>query len=151
MAVYDGRLKHIHDTDIFYWDGVSVTTTVSLVSDTIDLGLAQAFVNIPVHVFWTFSADFSLASSVGDICLPPAIIIQDSADGSTWAGSIAMVGLRAADIGVAGASTISATYINSKNIGVGSIKRYSRLVMTRVSATSPSATVKAWLRMGLTD
>lgn len=151
MSVYDGRLKHVRDQDLLYADAASVSTTVSYVSNTIDLGQAQAFMQQPVHIFWYFSLDFSLASSIGDLCLPPAIIIQDSADGSTWAGSIAMVGMRAADIGVAGTSSISSTYLNAKNIGVGSIKRFSRIVFPRITATSPSPKFTAWLRMGLTD
>jgi hypothetical protein len=151
MSVYDGRLKHVRDYDLFYAREASVGSTVSYISDTIDFGAAQAFLNKPVHVFWSFSLDFSMASSIGDICLPPAIIIQDSADGSTWAGSIAMIGMRAADIGVAAASSISATYINGKNIGVGSIKRYSRICFPRITATSPSPKFSAWARMGLSD
>lgn len=149
MAVYDARKYAVHDTDLFYWDGISITTTVSLVSDTIDLQATDLkFLTKPACVMFEISADFSLASSVGDICFPPWILLQDAADGSTFR-SIAAIPLKVTDLGVAGASTISSSFVNGLQIGVVSIRRYSRLVLPRISATSPSATIKAWLRLGL--
>jgi hypothetical protein len=157
MANYDGRLKHVHDTDIYYADGVSISTTTSWISDVADLGAKQAFVNIPVQIFWEFSANYSLLSrctSINSVTryegMRQHLEIQDSSDGSTWAGSIIMIPLFDPVSAVSSTSIVSAADANLLNIGLCSIKRYSRLYIGHPTATSPSPTIKAWLRMGLT-
>jgi hypothetical protein len=158
MSVYDGRLAHIHDTDIFYADGLSLGTTTSWVSNTIDLGRDQAFVNQTAHIFWKISANFSLLSSIS-LCgtgvgnavgggIRSFMRIQDSADGSTWAGSILIIPVFDPVSAVSGITIVNATTLNALNVGIGSIKRYSRLLLDY--PTAASVTIKAWLRMGLT-
>lgn len=158
MSYYDGRLKHIHDTDIFYADGTSIATTTSWVSNTIDLGAAQAFVNMPVHIFWTLSGNISLLSSTSVLTtglgnsngagMKTYWQIQDSADGSTWAGYILSIPMFDPVSAVSSTSIVDAATFNAMNVGIGSIKRYSRIKMTYPTAST--GTIKAWLRMGLT-
>jgi hypothetical protein len=148
MANYDSRLKYIKDTDLFYWDAYA-WTAVSAVSETVDLGAAQAYANIPVSIHWEFSADFSVPSSNG--LAPPwqGIVLEDAADGSTFVSVMAVPLHSSGANGHNGASTVTATVINARNMGVVTIRRYSRLVIGYVGASL--VTIKAWARMGLSD
>jgi hypothetical protein len=146
MSVYNSDKKNVRDQDLMYWNA-GAWTAASVVSDTIDLGAAQVFHNIPAIVWWEFSADFSLPSSNG--LAPPwqGIVLEDAADGSTFAAIMAFPLHSSGAQGHNLASTIVATTINAKTMGVGTIRRYSRLVCGYTNATG--ITIKAGLRLGL--
>jgi hypothetical protein len=169
MANYDGRLKHIHDTDIFYADGVSLGTTATWMSDIADLGADQAFVNIPVHIFWEISGNVSLQTSASLISAgsgaqnntlnKPGVrsylyiqqtgLYSTATSESSWTTILAIPWFDPYS-SLTNTSNIvcSADEINAMNVGLGSIKRYSRLVFP--VGTTSVVTIKAWLRMGLT-
>lgn len=150
MSVYNSDKKNVHDDDLYYWDGYS-WSAASAVSDTIDLGAAQVFHNIPAIVWWEFSQDFSLPSSNG--LAPPwqGIVLEDAADGSTFAAVQAVPLHTSGAQGHNGASTVNSTALNAKTMGIGTIRRYSRLTCGYATATSPNVTIKAGLRLGLTE
>jgi hypothetical protein len=153
MALYDGRLKTIRDNDLFFWNGASMASTTSTVSDSIDLGAAQVFAQIPCVVQWYLSGDISVASSSSagtDVFATggerPGIWVQHCADNSQWS-QLAFVEAPYA------ASVVDSVGFNAKSIGLVSVRRFVRLrwACTFGALAASSITMSAWLRMGLTE
>jgi hypothetical protein len=153
MANYDGRKKVIKDNDLIYFNNTDWgTSAASTISDTIDLGAAQTFGEHVPLLYFTVDRDFSFPSSVGGVsgqAACPGLIVQDSADGSTWAGTYLEVPFFTDGKGRSGASTVTADNVNAHfPVGLGSPKRYTRLLLNYATGTA-STTIRAWLRMGL--
>ncbi|MDD5391081.1 MAG: hypothetical protein PHD37_17220 [Gallionellaceae bacterium] len=156
MATYDGRLKGVRDTDLFFWDGAGATwtygptmsSTISSVSDILDLGSDQVFINHPaVIMFETTGATVSCLSIhssglTASKCAVPGFWLQDAADGSTFSaiGFVKMPGDASLDC--------TATLFNDMTLGVVKCRRYLRLFQQM--GVGVDGTVRAWLRLGLT-
>jgi hypothetical protein len=155
-TVYDGRFKGIIDADLVFWDGagpawtkgVTLASTTSSVSDTIDLGSDQVFGEIPAIVMFDTTATVSAASQnstglTADRIYIPGFWVQDASDGSTFS-DIAFVKWPA-----------NASYAcavadwNKMCIGLGYVRRYVRLQQR--CGVGTAGTVRAWLRLGLTN
>jgi hypothetical protein len=149
-TVYDGRIKHVHDKDLYFWDtgSPSISSTVSSLSDIIDLGDAQVFANIPVSVWIEASGNFSTVSQVstggdyGAVDTAKGFELQDAADGSTFSTIAILVAPKAALV-------VNAAKLNASSIGVVTCRRYLR--MRWGLGIGGAVTLKAWLRMGLTE
>lgn len=148
MALYDPRGKAIRDNDLFFWNNsLSLSSSVSTVSDSIDLGADQIFAQIPAAIRWYLSGDVSVASSGSagvDVFSTggerPGIWVQHCSDNSQWS-MLAFVEAAYA------ASVLDSTAFNLKDIGLCSVRRYVRL---RWALTfGGGKTMTAWLRMGL--
>jgi hypothetical protein len=151
MSMYDPRFKAtVRDTDLFFWsNSLSLSCTVSTLSDSIDLGAEQVFKNIPVSINWYLSGDISVASSSSagsDVFSTggerPGMWIQHCNDNSQFS-SLAFVEAAYA------ASALNSTTFNKVSIGLCSVRRYVRL---RWALTfGGGKTMTAWLRMGQVD
>ena len=154
-TVYDGRLKGIHDTDLFFWEGAgtawthgpTISSTTSSVSDIIDLGSDQVFINHPTVLMFDATANFSCLSqnSVGltaDKIYIPGFFLQDASDGSTFS-DIAFVKFPAS-----ASFAVTATAFGEMTLGIVKCRRYLRL--KQLCGLVGGGTYRAWLRMGLT-
>lgn len=155
MTTYDGRLKGVRDTDLFFWDGAgtawtygdTLASTISSASDCIDLGSDQVFINHPAVVMFEATAAFSCASQnsvalTTDRIYIPGFWLQDAADGSTFS-DIAFIKFPAT---ASYAVTVAA--FNEMTLGVVKCRRYIRLQQR--CGIIGGGTFRAWLRLGLT-
>lgn len=153
--MYDGTLRAIRDVDLVFWDGAGVTWTrgttisssVSSYSDTVDLGAAAIFANIPVFLAFETDATMSCLSIhssglTASKCSVPGFWLQDAADGSTFSdiAFVKMPGDASLDC--------TKTLFNSMTLGVVNVRRYLRLKQQFGAGTA--GFVRAWIRMGLT-
>jgi len=157
MALYDPRNKTVLETsddDLYFWDGsgaswtkgVTISSTVSSVSDVIDLGAAQVFNNIPVSIRFSADTAFSMLSvhSSGYVAggyRVPGIQVQDAADGSTFS----TIGFVPIPCNTSFAVTVAG--FNSMIYGVVSCRRYLRL--KQGPGFEGGGVFRAWLRMGM--
>lgn len=157
MAIdtYDPRLRAIRDNDLVFWDGAGLTwnrgptiaSATSSGSDTVDLGSANIFANIPVCILFEATATVSALSQNStpltlDKQYIPGFWLQDASDGSTFS-DIAFVKWPC-DASFA----CTATLFNSMTLGVVNVRRYLRLYQK--CGVGTSGAIRAWLRMGLT-
>ena len=149
--VYDARFKHVHDNDLFFWKSSTSPTLASAtssLSDTIDLGDAQVFANIPVGIFFDTTAIVSALSQnstglTADKIYILGCFLQDAADGSTFS-DIAFVKW---PVNASFAASVAAW--GQMTLGIVSCRRYLR--MKQVCGAGTTGDVRAWLRMGLTE
>ncbi len=154
-TVYDGRLKGIRDTDLFFWDGSGTSwtygdtlgSTISSASDILDLGADQVFINHPAVVMFEATDNFSCASQNStaitlDRQYIPGFWLQDASDGSTFS-DIAFVKFPAT-----ASYAVTATAFSEMTLGVVKCRRYIRLYQK--CGIIGGGTYRAWLRLGLT-
>jgi len=155
-TVYDSRFKGIIDNDLTFWDGEltvwrrgpTLASATSSVSDTVDLGADQMFAYIPAMVMFDTTGIVSALSQnstgmTADKIYIPGFWVQDASDGSTFS-DIAFVKL---PCDASFAASVAA--FSKMSIGLGYVRRYVRL--SQKCGIGVAGTVRAWLRMGLTD
>jgi hypothetical protein len=154
-TVYDGRFKGILDADLVFWDGagtawnrgVTLASSSSSYSETLDLGADQVFDEIPAIVMFDTTATVSALSAhstalIADKISIPGFFVQDASDGSTFS-DISFVKWPAD-----ASFTCSVANWNKMCIGLGYVRRYVRLQQR--CGVGTTGTVRAWLRIGLT-
>ncbi len=155
MTTYDGRLKGVRDEDLFFWDGAGDTwtygatigSTVSSVSDIIDLGADQVFINHPAVVMFEALAAFSClsvhsVSLLADKIGLAGVWLQEASDGSTF------VDIRFIKFTDNASLAVTAAEFSEATLGVVKCKRYLRL--HQKCGFVGGTTFRAWLRLGLT-